>query len=66
MHFIIIFPVYWYKILDIDFLLSNNISPYNIRIVVYFANFQLQARKIGVLGWGWGCFVYVHIPERGL
>ena len=34
--------------------------------VVHFAHFQYQARKRGVLGWGWGCFVYVHIPERGL
>ena len=32
--------------------------------VVHFAHFQVQARKRGVLGWGCGCFVYVHIPER--
>ena len=24
------------------------------------------ARKRSVLGWGWGCFVYVHIPESGV
>jgi hypothetical protein len=34
--------------------------------VVHFAHFQNQARKRGVLGWEWGCFVFVHIPERGL
>ena len=34
--------------------------------VVHFTHFQVQARKRGVLGWGWACFVYVHIPERGL
>ena len=34
--------------------------------LVHFAHFQCQARKRGILGWGWGCFVYVHIPERGL
>ena len=27
--------------------------------VVHFAHFQNQARKRCVLGWGWGCFVYV-------
>ena len=32
--------------------------------VVHFALFQNQARKRGVLGWGWGCFVFIHIPER--
>ena len=32
--------------------------------VVHFVHFQNQARKRGVLGWGWGCFVFVHIPER--
>ena len=31
-----------------------------------FAHFQVQSRKWGVLGWALGCFVYVHIPERGL
>ena len=34
--------------------------------VVHFAHFQVQARKRGVLGWGWGCFGYVHIPNRGV
>ena len=34
--------------------------------VVHFAHFQVQARKTGVFGWGWGCFVYVNIPETGL
>ena len=34
--------------------------------VVHFAHFPVQARKRGVLGWGWGCFVYVHIFERVL
>ena len=34
--------------------------------VVHFAHFQVQARKRGVLGWVCECFVYVHIPERGL
>ena len=34
--------------------------------VVHFAHFQVQARKSGVLGWGWGCFVSVHVPERSL
>ena len=29
----------------------------------HFAHFQVQARKKGVLGWGWGCFVYVHIQK---
>ena len=28
--------------------------------------FQVQARKSEFSCWGWGCFVYVHIPERGL
>ena len=32
--------------------------------VVHFAEFQVQARKRGVLGWVLGCFVYVHIPKR--
>ena len=32
--------------------------------VVLFAHFQNQARKRDVLGWGWGCFVFIHIPER--
>ena len=32
--------------------------------VVHFAHFQNQARKRGVFGWGCGCFVFVHIPER--
>ena len=60
-------PWYWFSsVQQHNIIVILNISPYNIRIVVYFANFQLQARKIGVLGWGWGCFVYVHIPERGL
>ena len=32
--------------------------------VVHFAHFQVQARKRkrGVLGSGWGCSVYLHIP----
>ena len=34
--------------------------------VVRFAHLQVQAMKRGVLGWGWGCFVYVHITERVL
>ena len=34
--------------------------------VVQFANFQVQARKRGVLGCSWGCFMFVHIPKRGL
>ena len=34
--------------------------------VVHFAHFQNQARKRGILGWGGGCFVFVHVPERGL
>ena len=34
--------------------------------VVHFAHFQVQARKRGVLGCGWGCFVYIHIPKRGV
>ena len=31
--------------------------------VVHFAHFQNQARKRGVLGWGWRCFVFIHIPK---
>ena len=31
---------------------------------VRFAVFQVQARKRGVLGWIWGCFVYVHFPKK--
>ena len=31
-----------------------------------FYHFQVQVRKRGVLGWAYGCFVYVHIPERGV
>ena len=31
--------------------------------VVNFAHFQVQARKRGVFGWGWGCFVFVNIQE---
>ena len=34
--------------------------------VVHFAHFQNQAKKRGVWGWGWGCFLLVHILERGL
>ena len=34
--------------------------------VVHFAHFQNQARKRGVLGWGWECFLFINIPERGL
>ena len=34
--------------------------------VVHFAHFEVQPRKRGVLGWGWGCFGYVHIRERGV
>ena len=34
--------------------------------VVHFAHFQNQARKRGVLGWDWGCFLFVHIPKGGL
>ena len=37
--------------------------------VIHFAHFKNQARKRGVLGWGWGCFVFIlpqwHITERG-
>ena len=39
------------------------------QMVVHFANFQVQARKRGGLGWvtlGLGCFMYVHILERGV
>ena len=36
------------------------------QMVVHFVHFQVQARKRGVLGWVWGCFVYLHIPERCL
>ena len=39
------------------------------QMVVHFANFQVQAWKRGVLGWvtlGLGCFMYVHILERGV
>ena len=31
-----------------------------------FCPLRDQARKRGVLGWGWGCFACVHIPERGV
>ena len=34
------------------------------QMVVRFSQFQVQARKKGVLGWAGGRFVYVHIPER--
>ena len=34
--------------------------------VVHFVHCQVQASKSGVLGWVWRCFVYVHIPERGV
>ena len=34
--------------------------------VVHFAPFQVQARKRVVLGWGLGCFEYVHILEKGV
>ena len=33
---------------------------------VHFAHFQVQAKKLGVLGWGLGYFECVHIPKRGL
>ena len=33
-----------------------------VHFVVHFALFQNQARNGGVLGWGWGCFVFIHIP----
>ena len=36
------------------------------KTVVHFAHFQVQARKTGVLGWAWGCFVYLLILERGV
>ena len=38
------------------------------QMVVHFAHFQVQARKGGILGWAWICFVYAnrHIPERGV
>ena len=36
------------------------------QIVVLFKHFQVQARKRGVLWWGWGCFVYTHIPTSGV
>ena len=29
-------------------------------------HFQVQAMKRSVLWWGWGCFVFVHIPKKGL
>ena len=50
--------------------LSNfwTICPIGVQVaqtVVHFANIQIQARKRGVFGRGWVCFVYVHIPERG-
>ena len=35
------------------------------QMVVHFAHFQVQARKRGVLGWGWECFAYTS-PNRGL
>ena len=31
--------------------------------VIPFAHFQVQARKWGVLGWGWGFFVYIHVTK---
>ena len=31
---------------------------------VDFVHFQVQVRKRAVLRWAWGCFVFVHIPER--
>ena len=34
--------------------------------VVHFAHFQVQARKRGVLGWAWGCFVCVNIAKRSV
>ena len=34
--------------------------------VVPFAHFQVQTRKRGALWWAWGCFRYVHIPERSV
>ena len=34
--------------------------------VVHFAHFQVQARKRCLLEWALGCFVNVHIPERGV
>ena len=34
--------------------------------VVHFAHFEIQAWDRGVLGWALGCFLYVHIPKRGL
>ena len=43
--------------------------PVGVRIaqtVVDFAHIQVQSRKRAVLGWFWGCFVYVHIQERGV
>ena len=54
----------------------HTFCPFGIQIVqtvVHFAHFQVQARKRGLLvqnlGWGsrgWGCFVYVYIPDRGV
>ena len=43
--------------------------PFGVQIaqtVIHFAHFQVQSKKRGVLGWAWGCFVYVHIQEKGL
>ena len=34
--------------------------------VVHLDHFQVQASKRSVFGWGWGCFVYVHILKRGV
>ena len=37
-----------------------------VQTVVQFAHFHVQARKRGVLFWGWGCLVYIDIRERAL
>ena len=44
-------------------LIIQKICPVGVHFaqtLVHFAHFQ------GILGWGCGSFVYVHIPERGL
>ena len=53
----------------IDLPTFQTLCPVGVKIaqtVVCFAHFQVQARRRDVLGWAWGCFVYVHIPEKGL
>ena len=50
------------KVLPI-FQIFCSVGVHFAQTVVHFANFQNQARKSGVLGLGWGCFVFVLIPE---